>query len=299
MLMLNIVKRTYSIENKAILVLIMLSLLTGIFSSSAQAEKNKLYPRQINLSGNVFHFSMPEDFSKDMPANDMVEALDISDFSKFDNPEYGNLMRRWWDIKEPGWFGKNLGTVMIDISVQKVVGNNKNFIVAGAYDIRKRLDFMLMLNESFHQRYDSINKELKPEQGRTLAYSSGLLTLSDGKIYSLYYDKIYYGQKWINYAIAGPQGTTLVVFALPVSNQLYLEVVFTYSPNDGISPRQLGDVAHTKMAAIENSFRMDYTTGNIFSKIVAEDWTQKTNTEVLEEHRDTILTHYGINLLNN
>ena len=258
-----------------------------------------LHPHRINLSGNVFHFTMPEDFSKDMPADDMVETLDISDLSKFDNPEYGNLIRRWWDIKEPGWFGKNLGTVMIDISVQKVVGNNKNFIVAGAYDIRKRLDFMLMLNESFHQRYDSINKELKPEQGRTLAYSSGLLTLSDGKIYSLYYDKIYYGQKWINYAIAGPKSTTLVVFALPVSNQLYLEVVFTYSPNDGISPRQLGDVAHTKMAAIENSFRMDYTTGNIFSKIVAEDWTQKTNTEVLEEHRDTILTHYGINLLNN
>ena len=258
-----------------------------------------LHPHRINLSGNVFHFTMPEDFSKDMPAADMVQTLDISDPLKFDNAEYGNLVRRWWDIKEPGWFGKNLGTVMIDISVQKVVGNNKNFIVAGAYDIRKRLDFMLMLNESFHQRYDSINKELKPEQGRTLAYSSGLLTLSDGKIYSLYYDKIYYGQKWINYAIAGPQGTTLVVFALPVSNQLYLEVVFTYSPNDGISPRQLGDVAHTKMAAIENSFRMDYTTGNIFSKIVAEDWTQKTNTEVLEEHRDTILTHYGINLLNN
>ena len=299
MLVLKNVNQTCSLKRKTTLVLIMLSILTGMFSGSAQAEKNKLYPHQINLSGNVFHFAIPEDFSKDMPAGDMVEVLDISDLSRFDDPQYGNLIRRWWDIKEPGWFGKNLGTVMIDISVQKVVGNNKNFIVAGAYDIRKRLDFMLMLNESFHQRYDSINKELKPEQGRTLAYSSGLLTLSDGKIYSLYYDKIYYGQKWINYAIAGPQGTTLVVFALPVSNQLYLEVVFTYSPNDVISPRQLGDVAHTKMAAIENSFRMDYTTGNIFSKIVAEDWTQKTNTEVLEEHRDTILTHYGINLLNN
>lgn len=263
-----------------------------------------LHPHWINLSGNVFHFATPEDFSKDIPAVDMVVDLNISDLSEFDNPGYGNLVRRWWDIKEPGWFGKNLGTVMMDISVQKVVGNNKIFIVSGAYDIRKNLDFMLMLNQNYHQRYDQINKELKPEQGRTSAYSSGLLTLSDGKIYSLYYDKIYHGQKWVNYAIAGPQGTTLVVFALPVSSQLYLEIVFTYSPNAGVSPRELGNVAHAKMATIENSFRMDYAEGNAFSKIVAEDWIQKTNTEVLEEHREMILPYYGItvdreNQLNN
>ena len=257
-------------------------------------KESMLHPHQINLSGNIFHFAMPEDFSKDMPADDMVEDLYISDVSKFDDSEYGNLIRRWWDIKEPGWFGKNLGTVMMDISVQRIVKNNKNFIITSNYDIQKKLDFLLMLNDSFHQRYDPINKELKPEQGRTLAYSSGLLTLSDGKIFSLYYDKVSHGQKWVNYAIAGPQGKNLVVFALPLSNQSYLEITFTYSPNDGVSPRELGNVAHAKMAVIENSFRMDYAEGNIFSKIVAEDWMQKTNAEVLEEQREKILTYYGI-----
>jgi hypothetical protein len=81
----------------------MLSLLTGMFSKSAQAEKNMLHSRQIDISGNVFHFAMPEDFSNEMPAGDMVEVLDISDLSRFDDPQYGNLIRRWWDIKEPGW----------------------------------------------------------------------------------------------------------------------------------------------------------------------------------------------------
>lgn len=96
----------------------MLSVLSQLFSPSTQAaEKNKLHFRQINLSGNIFHFALPEDFSRDMPAADMVETLDIGDSKKFDNPEYGNLIRRWWDIKEPGWFGKKLGTVMMDISV--------------------------------------------------------------------------------------------------------------------------------------------------------------------------------------
>lgn len=257
-------------------------------------KESMLHSHQINLSGNIFHVAIPEDFSKHMPIRYIVDVLDISDLSKFDNPQYGNLIRCWWDIKEPGWFGKNLGTVMMDISVQRIVKNNKNFIITSNYDIQKKLDFLLMLNDSFHQRYDPINEELKPEQGRTLAYSSGLLTLADGKIFSLYYDKVYHGQKWVNYAIAGPQGITLVVFALPLSNRLYLEITFTYSPNDGVSPREFGNVAHAKMAVIENSFRMDYAEGNIFSKIVAEDWMQKTNAEVLEEQREKILTYYGI-----
>src|SRR5690554_492799 len=140
-----------------ILVLIMLSLITQFFSGSSQANV-KTYPRQINLSGNVFHFSLPEDFSKDMPAYDMVEALDISDPQKFDDPEYGNLIRRWWDIKEPGWFGKNLGTVMMDISVQRVVENKQQLLHSNPYHIKNRMDFMLMLDDSFHQNYDALNK---------------------------------------------------------------------------------------------------------------------------------------------
>jgi len=43
---------------------------------------------------------MSEDFSKDMPAADMVKWLDINDLNKFDNPKYENLIRRWWNIKE-------------------------------------------------------------------------------------------------------------------------------------------------------------------------------------------------------
>src|SRR5690606_36028018 len=98
--MLNnrVLNRMLPFSLQQLLVLIMLSVLTQLFSSPAQANgENKLHPRQINLSGNIFHFSMPEDFSRDMPAANMVEVLEITDLKKFDNPEYGNLIRRWWD----------------------------------------------------------------------------------------------------------------------------------------------------------------------------------------------------------
>lgn len=76
--------------------IIMVLIVTSIFSSLANAaKKEQLYHRQVNLSGNIFHFSMPEDFSKDMPAKDLVERLDISDIELFTKPENGNLIRRW------------------------------------------------------------------------------------------------------------------------------------------------------------------------------------------------------------
>lgn len=296
MMLTKIFNRASSFRVHPHLVFIMLTILTGLFSSSPQAEEKKLRHHQINLSGNIFYFSMPEDFSRDMPAADMVESLDISDITKFDNPEYGNLVRRWWDIKKPGWFGKQLGTVMMDISVQRVVENRSGFVTAAPYNIRERFDFMLMLHESFHQRYEAINSEAEPEAGRTTAYHAGLFALSGEKIHSLYFDKIYNGQRWMSYAIAGPQGSTLMVFALPLSTQLYLEVVFTYSPNHGVSPRELGDVAFQKMSYIERSFKVHYLEDNPFSDLVGKAWIEKTNTEVLEEHRTTILRIYGIDV---
>src|SRR5690606_14259000 len=93
MMLSEVFNRAWSFRVHPHLVFVMLTVLTGLFSSSPQAEEKKLRHHQINLSGNIFHFSMPEDFSRDMPAADIVESLDISDITKFDNPEYGNLIR--------------------------------------------------------------------------------------------------------------------------------------------------------------------------------------------------------------
>src|SRR5690606_17892925 len=139
MMLTEIFNRASSFRVHPHLVFIMLTVLTGLFSSSPQAEEKKLRHHQINLSGNIFYFSMSEDFNRYMTAADIVEYLDISDITKFDNPEYGNLIRRWWDIKKPGWFGKQLGTVMMDISVQKVVSNKRNFLHSRPYDIKDRM----------------------------------------------------------------------------------------------------------------------------------------------------------------
>ena len=293
MLVLKNVNQTCSLKRKTTLVLIMLSILTGMFSGSTQAEKNKLYPRQINLSGNVFHFAMPEDFSKDMPAGDMVEVLDISDLSRFDDPQYGNLIRRWWDIKESGWFGKNLGTVMMDISVQKVVPNQRKLIHDRSYDIKDRMDFMLMLDDSFHQRYDQLNRE-SSSPDRAVAYHSSFVTMVGDKIETNYREFIFNQQKWVENGIVGPRNDLIIILAIPIDERVYLEASFTYSKNDDAHLRDFRNAGFAKMANIQKIFLIDYVESNPFKKIVGGVWLEQTNDDVLIQHRDALF-----NLLTN
>lgn len=268
----------------------MVLIVTSIFSSLANAaKKEQLYHRQVNLSGNIFHFSMPEDFSKDMPAKDLVERLDISDIELFTKPENGNLIRRWWDIKEPKWFGKNLGSVMMDISVQRVAENRAKRIHESSYNIADRLDFMLMLDDLYHQRYDDLNKTLPIEPGRTAPYHSSLLTIVGGKIYSTHNEHVTHGQKWLKQSIAGPRGTLIVNYAIPLNKNVFLNASFTYSPNDGVSTRELLDVAQPKVNGIDQSFEIVYAPNNEMAKVVSADWLLLDNDEVLNQRRNEIL----------
>lgn len=272
------------------LVLIMIAALAQLFSPVTQAAgKNKLHPRQINLSGNIFHFALPEDFSSNMPAANMVETLDITDAKKFDNPEYGNLIRRWWDIKEPGWFGKNLGTVMMDISVQRVVENKQHLIHKNPYNIEDRMDLMLMLDDCYHQRYDALNAEIGAQDGRAVAYHSSVLTMLGRKIETNHREFIFNNQKWIENGVVGPRNTLIIILALPLTKSSYLEAAFTYSPNDKVFLRDFRDLAFAKMASIQQTFKVDYAKDNPFAKIVGEDWLEQTNEQVLEQHRAAIL----------
>ncbi len=279
-----------------LLVTIMITGLTQFLALNANAEQ-KLYPRKIDLSGNIFHFSMPENFSKDMPAANMVENLDINNLQKFENPEYGNVIRRWWDIKKPGFFGKELGTVMMDISVQKKTSNKKNLIHKNEYNITDRLDFLLMLNDKLHQRYDEQNKTLRDQGGDGSDYGVDFCYLVGEKIKSDYRDYEYNGQKWIGYTVTAPNAQLIVGLVTPITQQTYIEVVFTFSPNHNVIPNEFLTAAKKTTDRIENSLRVNFLPSNGIKNIVTSEWLNNTNNEILELHKEEILVPiFGANI---
>jgi hypothetical protein len=262
-----------------------LSQLLGLTANAAQP----VHPRQVNLSGNIFHFSMPENFSKDMPAANMVEKLDIQNLEKFDNPEYGNIIRRWWDIKKPGFFGKELGTVMMDISIQRPPANKKNVLNEKPFNITKRLDFMMMINEQLHNRFDQLNREVESEMPGTNAYHFGCCSLLGDRIVSHYRDPVFRGQKWLGYSVSAPLNQLIVGLAMPLTEDSYIEIVFTYSPNKNILPREFLDIAYQTTNPIENSLKVNYQSDNEIKILVEQEWISKTNGAVMNENYDAIL----------
>ena len=273
----------------------MLSLLTGMFSKSAQAEKNKLYPYQIDISGNVFHFAMPEDFSKDMPAGDMVEVLGISDLSRFDDPQYGNLIRRWWDIKEPGWFGKALGTVMFDLSVQRNFSNTQHLVHQRPYDTSDRLDFMMMLHDSYMQRYEPLNEALEEDAGLDISYYSSFAVMIGDEVAALQRDAIFNQQKWTTYSIAAPRGELIVIYAIPLTINVYLEASLTYSHNDNVSPLEFRrGQAFRKFEPMVESFKLDYVSKNSLKEVVGKGWLEQSTTDTIQQNPDLLISVFGV-----
>ena len=272
----------------------MSSFLSHFFNIKGSIDEPLGATRTVNLSGNYFSFAMPEDFSKDMPAEDLVENLDVTDLTKFDNPEYGNLIRRWWDIREPGFFGKNLGSVMMDISVQRVPENKRKDIHDKPYNILDRLDFLLMIDDNLHQRYDTLVEQTKGLDDK-LAYSvGGIVYLRGKKIETAYRDYLYHDQKWIGYTVCAPYNQLAIGLTTPLTDQLFLEVVFTYAPNHDVLPMYFSrSHADLKIQLIEGSLRINYDKNNLIEKTMKnKEWLKKSNDQILQQNQDLLLVPF-------
>ena len=272
----------------------MSSFLSKFFNRKGSLDTPLGATRKVNLSGNYFSFAMPEDFSKDMPAENLVENLDITDLTKFDSPEYGNLIRRWWDIREPGLFGKNLGSVMMDISVQRVPENKRKKIHSNSYNILDRLDFLLMISDISYERYGELAEQTKDLGDELSYYIGGFAQLLGKEINTGYRDRVYNQQKWIGYSVGAPHNQLIAGLVTPLTEQLFLEVVFTYAPNHDVLPMYFSrSHADLKVHLIEESLRIEYDRNNAIEKTMkSKDWLKKTNNQILQQNQDLLLVPF-------
>ena len=76
----------------------------------------------------------------------------------------------------------------------------------------------------------------------------------------------------------------------PLTNELYVEVLFTFSPDNGVFPREFRDFAYLKTQMIEDSLRINYEKNNsIQNAMKSKDWLKATNNQILQRHQDLLL----------
>lgn len=262
---------------------IMLSPLLKAFGmSKIPTEVSVGATRHINISDNVFSFAMPENFSRDMPAEPLVENVDLNSLTK---DSTGLLIQRWWDIKEPGFFGKALGTIMMSMNVYKVPNNTRKLFRSTPYDTTDRTDLIFMIDETIHKRFKDIN-----ETGNEFDHGlPSIFILMGTRLDTSYRDRIYGNQKWTCYTILGHNDQLIVNCVLPINEKHFIEVSFDYSPNNGVMPRYFRDWAYKITSPIEESFHMAYKKDNSLKTIVEKKWITSTVDDAIRQHSDALV----------
>lgn len=227
----------------------MFAILSKAFGLSRPPQDAPLMPRQIDLSGNIVHFSMPENFSRDMPAEDMIEQVDLNDATIYEDYRNYTLIRRWWDFKDKGFFGKAYGSLMMSLYIKKA-SKTLNLTTL------KPLDFIDII-------VDEIKKNM-PQDPDPLSFYSDY--------FAAHREAWFNEQRWITYVQGHTNETQFsILYAIPITEQHYLVAEFISAPNDDIGTRGFVDqITAPFIEKIMHNFEVEYVTGNPVKQAVMD-----------------------------
>lgn len=272
-----------------ILGFIMLAYLAKAFSKGDSDAPELGFQRSVDLSGNIFHFRMPEDISKDMPAHPLNTQVNLSNIP---NDEAGRLLQRWWDIEEPGWFGKNLGTVMMDISVREAVENRSKRFLKEPFDISNRFEYLLMIDEFMHQRVQHMNHSAGASENGEAPYHNSSFSMLGDKVVPFFWDVDANGQRWLQSGFTGPNSVIYSSYSIPLTDKHFLEVMFVYAVDQGTPGPHYLEHAKKVTAPILESLQVQYVKGNPYGRLVEGPWQQVAVDHLVEERQETLVKQF-------
>ena len=239
--MLNKQKTLFSL----LMVAIAMLSITQLFGSSKDNNEFPYMPRQINLSGNIIKFSIPENFSKDMPADDLVEILNINDLNIFEKNNSIMLLRRWWDFKDDSFFAKDVGSMMMTIHIYNTEGSSE--------DISHPIGFTKILLLEMEKREKEENK------GRS---ESDKVYFPEH--YQSFFEEIHNKQKWLRGGAADTNETQMAFHEWKqITSNHYIGVEFHFAPNNNISMRSFVDTyCRDMLEKIMSTFDIIYSNEN-------------------------------------
>ena len=227
-----------------LVILPMLSILKA-FGLSQEKQDYPYMPRQINLSGNIVNFSMPENFSLDFPADDLVEVLNLNDEKLFQDKKPVTLLRRWWDFKDDSFFAKEVGTMMMTIHIYKTKDPSE--------DISHPISFIKTLLKEMEKRDKEENKN-RSEKDKVYF----------PQFYQSFGEKTHSNQRWLRGGGADTYETQMAFHEwIQINSNHYLGVEFHFAPNTHISMRSFVDTYCRDMQEkIMSSFDIIYANEN-------------------------------------
>ena len=171
--------------------------------------------------------------------------------------------------------------------------NKRKKIHSKPFNIIDRLDLLLIINESLHQRYDNLIEQTKHLSDDMRYTISGVAYLIGKKLETEYRDYIYNNQKWIGYSASAPISQLIVGLVTPLTHNLYIEAVFSYTSSQGVLPKTFLESARKKTIEISKEFRLECGASNSLKILVMKKgWKEITNNQIVQQNQDIFLFHY-------
>ena len=189
------------------------------------------------------HFSIPENFSRDMPAESMIESVNLNDERIYQDYQKFTLIRRWWDFREGGLLGKDLGSLMMSVYIKKTPDSLE-------INTTNPLDFInIIINGIERDRIDNPNP---------------LLAFTSYNFLPMYGENWFNQQRWITYNEEQSEGGLYsFLFTIPVSTRNYVVAEFNSAPNNGIDIGDFVDnITGPFINKIMQSFQIEYQPDN-------------------------------------
>lgn len=208
-------------------------------------EPQPLMPRTVNITGINFHFAMPENFSLDMPGDDLVERVDLKEYSHLPDTRYIGLVKRWWDFYCDSPSAKNtIGTLMLSLDL---IPRKKD--ISGSlfnYEAMVNTVYRDILND-----YSDPSAEDGIIEGTMLPESA--TSLNEFSIN---------GRNWV---IAGVGCSyrrldTLNIYSTPISDDWYIRARFEHSTGGGKNSGPFHRRSIGEQMRILESFELDFLT---------------------------------------
>lgn len=215
--------RTYFLKKLLLSIGIYMLSISQMFGMTTTKEETSYQARQANLSGNYVSFSMPENFSKDFPAEDMIERLNLNDGSFFENNKPVTIIRRWWDFEDSGLFSRSVGTMMMSIHVYKIQDESKDISHP-----QKLIDNIFL---------DMQLRDKQENSGR--AFEDRVLFPS---YYQSFVEKRFNNQRWLRAGSANENESIMTFhYWIPLTEKHYITVEFNFAPDSRIAMRKFID----------------------------------------------------------
>jgi len=210
-----------------------------------------LMQRELHISNLTFCFSMPENFSMDMPADDMTENVNLHDNEKLNTIGVSNILDRWWDY-----------SVAVNNTIIKA---STRFSIDIIKDLKSDSENTLNIEKLIKLEHEELEKFYLPINEKHITQGEPESTIFLPLYPEHYRTVLLNGTNWLNYTLSGSKAADFYLY--PLAKNYYIKIGFHFSPHTHfLNCNELRNIMGSEVERVSNTFYLKTNTTDVLEQ---------------------------------